>query len=73
MFSEITRLLQERGSLSVSELAMALQTDAGALTPMLEMLEHKGRVCKLDLPCGGGCSSCNCADAAKMTFYKLAA
>ena len=59
--------------MSVSELALALRTDAGALSPMLEMLEQKGRIHKLDLPCGGGCSSCNCADVAKMTYYEAAA
>lgn len=69
MFSEIARLLKKQGSLSVYELALTLKMDISALLPMLDLLEKKGRVKKLALPCGGGCASCNCGDKNKMTYY----
>lgn len=72
MLSSIIDILKKRGSLSSKELALALDTSSSALTPMLEMLEAKGKIVKLDLPCGGGCSSCNCADMDALTYYKAA-
>lgn len=72
MFSEITKLLKERGSMSIRQLALALGIESGALIPMLEMLEGKGRILKIDLPCGTGCSSCNCDNMDGLTYYKLA-
>lgn len=72
MLKQITDLLLERGSLSVKEIALALVIDVGALRPMLELLEQKGRIKKIALPCGGGCSSCNCADMDNLTYYKAA-
>ena len=70
MLSEIQKLLKERGAMSVKELALALKSDASALLPMLDLLVRKGRVVKLDLPCKGGCSCCDCADAALRVYYK---
>jgi len=71
MFSEITKLLKERGSMSIRELALALDMESAALIPMLELLEEKGRIQKIDLPCGTGCSSCNCDNMDALTYYKL--
>jgi predicted transcriptional regulator len=73
MLGEIQKLLKERGAMSVKELALALQIESGALYPMLEMLQLKGRIEKLELPCGGGCSSCNCSDVDGLTYYKAVA
>ena len=72
MLSEIQKLLKERGAMSVKELALALKSDASALLPMLDLLVRKGRVVKLDLPCKGGCSSCDCGDADLRAYYKSA-
>lgn len=71
MFNEIAKLLGERGSMSIKELGLALQIEPSALHPMLDLLEQKGRIQKLDLPCGGGCSSCNCADMDGLTYYQV--
>lgn len=70
MFNEIIKVLNERGAMSVKELSLALQTDCAALHPMLDMLARKQKIEKLDLPCGGGCSSCNCSDVDSLTYYK---
>lgn len=72
MLSAIVKLLHERGALSVQEIALALKIDPGALRPMLEMLERKGRIVRVELPCKTGCAG-GCTKADTMTFYKPAA
>ena len=72
MLGSIVKLLNERGALSVQEIALALDIDSGALRPMLEMLERKGKVLKVELPCKTGCAG-GCAKADSMIFYKSAA
>lgn len=71
MLSGIVKLLSERGALSVQEIAVALEMDPGALHPMLEMLERKGRILKIELPCKTGCVG-GCSKSDTMTFYKVA-
>jgi predicted ArsR family transcriptional regulator len=73
LLSGILRLLDEReGALSVQEISLALGIDSSALRPMLEMLEQKGRVQKVTLPCKKACAG-GCTESDSMTFYKMAA
>ena len=70
MLSSIVKLLQERGgALSVQEISLALGIDPSALHPMLEMLEGKGKVIKVELPCKTGCAG-GCTQSDTMIFYK---
>jgi predicted transcriptional regulator len=72
MLSGIVKLLNERGALSVQEIALALEIESSALHPMLEMLERKGKVVKVELPCKTGCAG-GCTQSDTMIFYKPAA
>lgn len=72
MLSRIVSLLSERGALSVQEIGLALEVDSGALLPMLEMLERKGKILKIELPCKTGCAG-GCTKSDSMTFYKARA
>lgn len=72
MLSSIVKLLNERGALSVQEISLALEIDSSALHPMLEMLERKGKIVKIELPCKTGCAA-GCSTSDTMTFYKPAA
>lgn len=70
MLSRILALLRERGALSVQEISLALTVDADALYPMLELLEGKGRITRIEIPCKSGCAGgCHKSDA--MTFYRI--
>jgi predicted ArsR family transcriptional regulator len=71
MLSGIVQLLNERGALSVQEIRLALGIDSGALRPMLEMLERKGRIERIELPCKTGCAG-GCMQSDSMIFYKAA-
>lgn len=71
MFSGIIKLLNERGALSVKEISLALEIDSSALRPMLEMLEQKGRLVKVEIPCKKACTG-GCTESDTMTFYKPA-
>ena len=71
MLSSIVKLLNERGALSVQEIALALEIDSRALRPMLEMLERKGKILKIELPCKTACTG-GCTQSDSMTFYKPA-
>ena len=71
MLSEIVRVLQERGALSVQEIAFALDIESSALHPMLEMLERKGRIERVELPCKTGCAG-GCTQSDSMIFYRVA-
>jgi len=73
MLNKILELLQTRGTLSVTEIALALQSDASAIRPMLDLLEQKGKIKKLPLPCSGSCAGCagSCASLDAMTYYQI--
>lgn len=72
MLSGIVKLLSEReGALSVQEISLALGIESSALHPMLNMLERKGRIVKVELPCSTGCAG-GCTQADTMIFYKAA-
>ncbi|VGO15796.1 hypothetical protein PDESU_04381 [Pontiella desulfatans] len=70
MFSGIVKLLSERGALSVQEIALALGINSSALRPMLGMLEQKGKVLKVEIPCKKACTG-GCTESDSMTFYKV--
>ncbi len=71
MLSQIQQLLNERGALSVQEIALALGIEPSALRPMLELLERKGKAIKVELPCKKACTG-GCTQSDAMTFYKPA-
>lgn len=71
MLSSIVNLLNERGALSVQEIGLALKIDSGALHPMLDMLERKGKILKVELPCKTACAG-GCTKSDSMIFYKPA-
>ncbi len=70
MLSSILKLLSERGALSVQEISLALGIESSALHPMLEMLAHKGKTLKVELPCKTGCAA-GCTTSDTMIFYKV--
>jgi hypothetical protein len=72
MLSSVVNLLRERGgALSVQEISLALDIESGALHPMLDMLERKGKIKRIELPCSTGCAG-GCTQADSMIFYKAA-
>jgi predicted transcriptional regulator len=66
MLSEILNLLKERGAMSLAEIARHFQSDVPAMEGMLEMLERKGRIGRLDTKCSTckGCIEVKPEDAA---------
>ena len=72
MLSGIVKLLNERkGALSVEEISLALGIESSALHPMLQLLERKGRIVRVELPCSTGCAG-GCSASDSMIFYKAA-
>jgi len=71
MLVDLQTLIRARGPISRRELARHFETDAETLTPMLDLLEQKGRVRQIQL-CGGGCPGCSCASADDFTVYEAA-
>lgn len=70
MLSRIVQLLNGGGGArSVQEISLALGIESSALHPMLEMLERKGKVVKVELPCKTACAG-GCTKADSMVFYK---
>ncbi len=74
MLSEILKLLEEHGRLSLAELMNHFGMTADALEPTMDILLRKGRVYLLDAECssGGSCRGCSCADRKEMLIYKIA-
>jgi len=88
VLSSIIQLLRERGSLSVQDICLYLGIESSALHPMLDLLERKGKVEKIELPCKDllerkgkvekielPCKKqCagGCTQSDAMTFYKIA-
>ena len=70
MLSSIVQLLREQGgALSVQEISLAVNIDASALHPMLEMLVRKEKIIQVELPCSTGCAG-GCTQADTMIFYR---
>jgi len=57
MLTEILNLLKERGPMSLAELALHFQTDVSAMEGMLETLEAKDCIERLDTQCSN-CNGC---------------
>ena len=66
MLTEILKLLKERGPMSLAELARHFQTEVPAMEGMLETLERKGRIQRMDTKCSRckGCAEVKPEDAA---------
>jgi len=66
MLTEIIKLLKERGPMSLAELARHFQTDVPAMEGMLEILERKGRIQRMETKCSRckGCAEVKPEDAA---------
>jgi putative ferrous iron transport protein C len=66
MLTEIIKLLKERGPMSLAELARHFQTDISVMQGMLEILERKGRIQRLETKCSKckGCIEVKPEDAA---------
>ncbi|MGA9379954.1 MAG: FeoC-like transcriptional regulator [Phormidium sp.] len=58
ILQELQQYLRDRPVSSLAELAQHFQSDPDALRLMLNRLENKGRVRKLDAKKCGGCHSC---------------
>ncbi|HNX53529.1 MAG TPA: FeoC-like transcriptional regulator [Pontiellaceae bacterium] len=66
MLTEIIKLLKERGPMSLAELARHFQTEVPAMEGMLDVLERKGRIQRLETKCSRckGCAQVKPEDAA---------
>ena len=57
MLTEILNVLKERGSMSLAEISRHFNSEVSAMQGMLEMLEAKGRIERLDTKCAN-CKGC---------------
>ena len=66
MLSEILKFLAERGPMSLAEISRHFNSEISAMQGMLEMLEAKGRIARLDTKCSNckGCIEVKPEDAA---------
>ncbi|MBC8206851.1 MAG: MarR family transcriptional regulator [Kiritimatiellaeota bacterium] len=66
MLSDILNLLKERGPMSLAEIARHFRSEVTAMEGMLETLERKGRIQRLDTQCSKckGCIDVTPEDAA---------
>lgn len=66
MLTEILNLLKERGAMSLKEVALHFQCEIPAMEGMLETLERKGRIQRLNTKCSNckGCIEVKPEDAA---------
>lgn len=71
MLSDILELLNEHGALPVRDIALAKKVDVEALRPMLDLLERKGRIEKIEPRCKGCASACASACSDAMIYYRI--
>jgi len=71
MLSRLSTYLRERRRASVADMALALESTPEALGPMLDTLERKGRVRRIDGEPGCGSTYCKC-DPATVALYEWA-
>ena len=66
MLTEILKLLKERGPMSLAEMARHFSSEISAMGGMLDLLEAKGRIERLDTKCSNckGCVEVKPEDAA---------
>lgn len=72
MLTEIIKLLKERGPMSLAELARHFQMETPAMEGMLEILERKGRIQRLESKCSRckGCVDVKPEDAAVFQYLE---
>ena len=71
ILSRLSAYLRERRRASVADLALALESSPEALGAMLDTLERKGRIRKIQSAPGCGSSCCKC-NPATVTVYEWA-
>lgn len=70
MLSEIIKILEERGSMTLSDLATHFQMDVSAMEGMLETLKAKGKVELIDSKCAT-CKGCAMIQREDALIYKI--
>jgi DNA-binding MarR family transcriptional regulator len=72
MLTEIIKLLKERGPMSLAELARHFQIEVSTMEGMLEALERKGRIQRLETKCSRckGCVEVKPEDAAIFQYLE---
>lgn len=72
MLTEIIKLLKERGPMSLAELARHFQTGVSAMEGMVETLERKGRIQRMETKCSRckGCVEVKPEDAAIFQYLE---
>jgi len=71
ILSEIKRYLQQRGQVSLADIALHFDTPPEALRGMLETLLRKGRISRQQLNSACGSSCCQC-DSSATELYQWA-
>jgi hypothetical protein len=72
MLDAIEAYLKRHGRACLADLCAHLQTDAGALLPMLELLEARGRIRRVPVR-GKDCGACGQCDPAVLSMWVPAA
>jgi len=72
MLTEILKLLKERGPMSLAELARHFQIEVSTMEGMVETLERKGRIQRLETKCSRckGCVEVKPEDAAIFRYLE---
>ncbi|QHI68299.1 FeoC-like transcriptional regulator [Tichowtungia aerotolerans] len=70
MLSDILNEFRRRGALSVSDLSNRFQVDVPVMEGMLQMLERKGRIAKVQSKCST-CKGCVDVRPADVTIFQL--
>lgn len=72
MLGRIMRLLETHGSLSLGEIAAALESTPEAVEPMMELLAVKERIELASSGCSGkNCAGCFCSSRKDALTYRL--
>ena len=58
MLKQIRDFLDDSGPCETSVVALHLHADESAVRGMLEFLEQRGAVHRIEIDCGGGCAGC---------------
>ena len=69
MLTEILKLLKERGPMSLAELTNHFRTDLPAMQGMLEILERKDRIRRLETKCSR-CKGCAEVKPEEVAIFK---
>ena len=58
MLKQIRDYLDANGPCETASMALHLEAEESAVRGMLEFLEQRGEVRRIEIDCGGGCSGC---------------